>query len=127
MSPQQKERLGKVSLVMGIGVLVVVAYAIFYNMAGFGLPCVWEVTTGFQCAGCGMTRAAAALVKLDFKTAFAYNAIWPLYLGYVLWAVPTVTIPYVKDGEPVTFPKPMWLNYVILGIIIAYGVVRNFI
>ena len=127
MLPQQKKRFKRVCLVTGIAALLVVAYGVFYNLAGFGLPCVWEITTGFQCAGCGMTRATAALLRLDFKTAFSYNAVWPLYIGYVAWVVPAMTIPYVKEGRPINFPRPIWVHYVLLGIILLYGVLRNFI
>lgn len=127
MSQEQKKRLYKVLWIVGGGVLAVVAYALFYHLVGFGLPCVWYTTTGFQCAGCGMTRAAAALINLDFKTAFAYNAAWPLYVGYVLWVVPAITIPYVKKGTPLQFPKPMWINYTILGGIFVFGIVRNLV
>lgn len=122
----QKQRLRKVLLFTG-GVLLILGYALFVSLAGFGLPCLFKQTLGFECAGCGLSRAAAALIRLDFKTAFGYNAVWPLYLGYVLWAVPAAVIPYVREGRPIDLPRPTWLNWVILGVILAYGVVRNFI
>ena len=34
---------------------------------------------------------------------------------------------HVKEGDPVSLPKPVWLNWVILGAILAYGLIRNFI
>ena len=123
----QKRRLRLALLVGGGCAALLLGYALFFNLAGFGLPCVFHVTTGLSCAGCGLSRAAAALMRLDFATAFSYNAAWPLYLGYVLWAVPATVIPYVKEGRPINLPKPVWLNWVILGLILGYGVIRNFI
>ncbi len=127
MNTDQRKRLYKALCVAGGGLLLLLGYALFVNCFGFGLPCLYKQTTGFECAGCGLSRAAAALIRLDLKTAFAYNAVWPLYLGYILWAVPSTVIPYVKEGRPVSLPKPVWLNWVILGVILAYGVIRNFI
>ena len=124
---EQKKRLRLALLVGGGCAVLLIGYAVLFNLLGFGLPCVFHVTTGFDCAGCGLSRAAAALLRLDFAAAFAYNAAWPLYLGYVLWAVPAAVIPYVKDGCPLNLPKPVWLNWVILGVILAYGIFRNFI
>lgn len=127
MTQPQKKRLMRMLLWVGAGILGVVAYGIFYRLAGFGLPCYWERVTGFQCAGCGMTRATAALLQLDFEGAFSYNAVWPLYFGYGLWAVTAAVVPYVKNGTPVNFPRPYWVSYVVLGLILVYGVVRNFV
>lgn len=127
MNTDQRKRLCKALCVAGGGVLLLLGYALFVNFFGFGLPCLYKQTTGLECAGCGLSRAAAALVRLDFQAAFAYNAVWPLYLGYALWAVPAAVIPYVKEGDPVSLPKPVWLNWVILGAILTYGLIRNFI
>lgn len=53
-----------------------------------GIPCVFHEVTGLYCPGCGMTRAALALLELDFKQAFRYNLLVfllvPLYALYVL-------------------------------------------
>lgn len=122
-----KKRLMKALGVIGGVILALVAYALFFNLTGFGLPCIYKMLLNIDCAGCGMSRAAAALLRLDFAAAFSYNAVWPLYLGYLFWVVPAVTVPYVREGRPISFPRPVWLNWVVLGCILAYGVVRNFI
>ena len=124
---EQKNRLWKVLAVTGIALLFLIGYALFFNLFGFGLPCVFNRLLGIECAGCGLSRAAAALLRLDFQAAFEYNAVWPLYLGYALWAAPAVSISYVRTGREIGFPSPVWLNYAILGILVSYGVIRNFI
>lgn len=127
MDGQKKKRIYKVLLVAGGAVGVLLAYALFVNIFGFGLPCLYKQTLGLECAGCGLSRASAALVRLDFQAAFSYNAVWPLYLCYGLWAGISAVWAYVKDGTPPSFPRPLWLNWVVLGAILAYGVIRNFI
>lgn len=47
------------------------ALCAFYLKAG--CPIKW--LTGVSCPGCGMSRAAAALLKCDFKTAFYYHPL----------------------------------------------------
>lgn len=127
LSLDQKRRLYRVLWWTGGAVLALVGYALFVNFFGFGLPCMYKQLFHIDCAGCGLSRAAAALIRLDFKAAFRYNAVWPLYLVYGLWAVPASVIPYVREGKQMTFPKPKWINFAVLGVILAYGVVRNFI
>ena len=124
---EQKKRLQRVLVLTGGVMLALFGYALFVNLFGFGLPCMYQKLFHVECAGCGLSRAAAAILRLDFKAALGYNAVWPLYLGYVLWAVPAVAIPYVREGRPVGLPKPLWLNWVVLIVILAYGFGRNFI
>ena len=127
MDTNMKKRIYKVLIVVGGGLALLLAYALFVNIFGFGLPCVYKQTLGIECAGCGLSRASAALLRLDFKAAFAYNAVWPLYVGYGVWAALSIVPAYVRNGTPPAFPRPLWLNWTVLGLILAYGVVRNFL
>lgn len=56
----------------------------------FGLyRCPVQTLTGVQCPGCGMTRAAMSLLRLDFKGAAAHNLmVLPaaVYSLLMLWA-----------------------------------------
>lgn len=51
--------------------IVIVAFVVFYLLVG----CPIRFFTGICCAGCGMTRAAFSLLKLDFAGAFYFNPL----------------------------------------------------
>lgn len=127
MHHQQKKRLYIVLAVAGGCVLLLVGYALLIRLMGFGLPCTIHLLTGMDCAACGLSRAAAALLSLDFISAFTYNAVWPLYLGYALFAGISLAVGYIKDGNPFRWPRPLGVNFAVLGAVLAYGILRNLI
>ena len=51
--------------------VVIAAFVVFYLFVG----CPIRFFTGICCAGCGMTRAAFSLLKLDFASAFYFNPL----------------------------------------------------
>ena len=67
-------------------VLLGLAYALFIQCMGLGIPCVFRLVTGYRCPGCGMTHAAMALIHGQPKTAFRENplslSVVPLLLLY---------------------------------------------
>lgn len=122
-----KKRLLHTVLITGGLLLLLVGYGLFYNITGFGIPCVFHQATGLQCPGCGLSRAIAAVLRLDFSAAFGYNLLWPLYAAYLLWGGIGMAHAYIKRGEPCCLPGKTWLHAVILAVVVAYGVLRNFL
>lgn len=45
------------------------------HLAGALPACPWKALTGIPCPGCGTTRAALALGRLDFAAAFAVSPL----------------------------------------------------
>jgi hypothetical protein len=94
------------------------------NAAGSPLPgCVFYEFTGLYCPGCGMTRAAHALVHGDLAGMVAMNPLLPLLaltlpllvlhgLGYRL-PLPRALLARLGDGR-------LWL-----GLLGAFWVLRN--
>lgn len=122
-----KKRLLRIALIGGGLVLLLVGYGVFYNQTGHGFPCLIYQITGFQCAGCGLTRALAAVVRLDLSAAFAYNPIWPLYAVYFLWIGIAGAVTYIRRGIADSLPGKTWVHIVILSAVLAFGVLRNFL
>lgn len=48
-------------------------YGILFRL---GITCPFKFITGISCAGCGMTRAWLALLRLDIKGAFYYHPLF---------------------------------------------------
>ncbi|WP_346704035.1 DUF2752 domain-containing protein [uncultured Agathobaculum sp.] len=59
--------------VYGLLVLLVLAAASFVSASLLGWGCPVQHFTGIPCPGCGLSRAAFALLRLDFWMAFRYN------------------------------------------------------
>lgn len=118
-------RLWRVLALYAALTLTLVLYVTYFSHGGHGLPCPLLLLTGLQCPACGMTRAAAALLRLDFTAAFSYHALWPLYAAYLLWVAVADAVAYVRREVVHVLPSPSWLHTAVLALTIAYGVLRN--
>lgn len=58
-----------------VGALLVIA-AFYAAMQLVGITCPIRFLTGISCAGCGMSRAWLALLRLDISSAFAYHPLF---------------------------------------------------
>ncbi len=123
----RKARLLRVLLLAGIAVTVLVGYVLIFHTTGLGFPCVLHEFTGLQCGGCGLTRAAVALLHLDFAAAFSYHALWPVFAAYFLWVGGSAASAYVRRGEIRLLPGEWWMHATVLAVIVGYGILRNFL
>lgn len=121
-----QKRLGRVILiwccVLGLGI----GYGLFCVKTGMGIPCVLHEVTGLDCPGCGLSRAVLAIARLDIAAAFGFNLLWPLYAAYFLWGGIAMSAAYVKRGESCALPGKTWMHAVLLSVVVAYGILRNF-
>ena len=68
----------KYQLITAFAFLLYVAFAYLFK-----IPCPIKYLSGVSCLGCGMTRACASLLRLDFATAFYYHPmvfVFPVFL-----------------------------------------------
>jgi hypothetical protein len=71
-----------------------IALAAAYASSGTTLrrlipPCPFHAVTGLWCPGCGATRATHALLHGDVSAAFGYNAMYVLFLPFLVAAIVT--------------------------------------
>lgn len=99
--------------------LVVLALIIFFSFFDpttfpFFPRCFFHALTGFECPGCGTSRALHAIVHGKIIAAFSYNPI--LFL-----AIPTVIILIFSKRARRSVALPI----VVLIVILLYWVIRN--
>lgn len=82
--------------------IYVILFLMFFSFALYNLAdidfnsemshiilCPFKYITGFECPGCGMTRAFIAISQLDFYSAFKFNFIsYPLLFSMVIYLTP---------------------------------------
>lgn len=116
------------SLPLGVGVAALVTTGFVVgvdpNIAGHYPTCPFLAITGWYCPGCGALRAVHALGHGDLMTALARNPFAVVAVGYlvvtwVLWFERTAR------GRSRRWLAPAWVLYSLLGVILAYWVLRN--
>lgn len=113
-------------LVLGISALGICAVVFFFNPVqnGFYPVCLFHRLTGWNCPGCGLTRALYALLHGDFRVALRDNAFLILTLplaaarGGWMWVKKTL-------GRPAGTFLPAKFLWVYLALLVLFGVVRN--
>ena len=80
------------------------------------LPCVWRGIFGIICPGCGMSRAWLAVLQMDLAKAFSFH---PMF-----WSVPVLALYILFDGQ---LFRSKWVNYGLLGLILAGFIVSYII
>ena len=84
-----------------------------------GIGCVFLYAFGIPCPGCGMTRAAFSLLRLDIIAAWRYNPLifaMPYVFTYILFdlkparlSAPAVALPPLPlPLLPTTARSPSW-------------------
>ena len=120
-----KKRRMWVLLLLGAGALAITAMVYILAQYGLGIPCPVYRLTGLQCPGCGNSRAALALLRLDVKAALGYNLLFPLEFGYLLWVILRVCYAYWQTGKFSYRPLRPWMDVVVLVAVVLWGIVRN--
>ena len=122
-----QKRLNRVLLCTGIALGAGLAYALLIRIVGFGIPCMFHMLTGLDCASCGISRMCMALLQLRFAEAFHHNpaifCMLPLGAAVLLvWAV-----RYVRTGRKNLAPW-MYAAIVFMAVVlILFGIVRNLV
>src|SRR5215510_16110545 len=103
-----------------IGLAAISVFLFFFNPsspANQWFPkCPFRMITGFQCPGCGSTRAFYQLLHLHPIAAFKFNPLLMLTLPFVVFLFLRFTKEDIvgKPARPFTFsPKIFWAWFVL--------------
>lgn len=126
MEPQGTKRI--VWLLMG-GAAAGAALVMLYFFAPTDYPfyprCFLHSVTGLSCPGCGSLRAVHHLLHGEVAAAFRLNPLLLLSLPIVACALLAQVVRF-RTGRILfaSFQRPVWI-WLLLGIILAFGILRN--
>jgi len=119
-----RRALGPIAVAAAAAGVVTAVGLLDPNVAGHYPTCPWLALTGTYCPGCGSLRAIHALAHGDPATAMARNPLAVLAIGWlVVWFL--VWVRRTVTGRVRTTMAPAWALYGILGVVLAYWVLRN--
>lgn len=94
------------------------------NESSVFLPCPLKALTGWDCPGCGMTRAAHALLQGDISRAFDHNVLFIVILPFLAYAFLRWTAGRAGYQLPGVRFRP-WMAWAALVVALGFFVVRN--
>ena len=103
---------------------VIAAAAAIWLRKGIVL-CPVRALTGLSCPGCGNTRAVFALLHVRFAESLSYNYAYPAEFLYLFWVGGHTVKNRVRTGKFSYYPRYPVPEYVFLGLLLVWGVVRN--
>jgi hypothetical protein len=113
------------TIIVSIAAVCVVIFFSFVNPVGcaWAPKCIFKLITGYQCPGCGASRALYALLHGHPLEALSYNYFLLLALPYLFAIVLTGWLPQLSRWKPlIQGPKLAWA-YLVLFII--WWILRN--
>lgn len=114
----------KILIIYATILILGASYTAIIFLTGWGMPCYFHEITGLQCPGCGTSRMALSIMKLDLKSAFAYNPV--AFIAFPAWFVISV-LAFI--GKPAIFRKKEVLLkclYVTIGAYMVLFIMRLF-
>jgi len=117
------------STVIGIWLLLAAGAAYLFvfepGKTGFFPTCPFRNLTGFNCPGCGTTRALHHILHGHFEAAFMLNPLLLLGLPFILFALLRYSVIVMRGGVPRPNALPAPYIYALFVIIVSFWVFRN--
>ena len=118
-----KKRLLKIF----IFILVLISYLIIGKKFNIYLRCPIHEIFHVYCPGCGLTRMLLSMLKLDFYQAFRYNPVVCIMTPFIILLYIEKVYSEYKNKKSIVKKIPNWVWYIILVLMLIYGVLRNII
>ncbi len=100
-------------------------FAVDPNEPGHYPTCPFLATTGWYCPGCGALRGIHDLLHGDLAGAIARNPMTVIAVPYLVLAWITWVLRTTGRPAPRSTSLPPWTIWLLLGLVIAFGVLRN--
>ena len=119
----------RVLSIIGIFVIALAGAAFLYYHSpeeNMWLMCIIYMLSGYYCPGCGAGRVCYSILHGRLYQAFRYNPLLCLLLPWLVLYLCICMIQWLLYGrETISQRIPVWVVYVILAIVILYGILRN--
>ncbi len=89
------------------------------------VPCLFHLTTGLHCPGCGSTRAVSSFMSGDIALGFKNNLLIILWGPYLLYRFALSLISWIDGKQRIAWIPPKYSIVILLCITIAYTILRN--
>lgn len=122
---EKKKRVRKIIYRDDIILLAGILYAVFVRLTGLAVPCIFRTLTGWQCPGCGITRACLSLLKGEIRTSFSYNPFLYIAGPCIIYLIVRGDLNYIKDNTFQLNRQDTVLTYILTVAALIFGVVRN--
>ena len=113
----------KIFAALFVTAVVIAAVLIYNNPPGhskFYPPCIFKKLTGFDCAGCGSTRACYHLLHGNVLRAANHNILMMLFIPVMI-----IGFVYIFTGRLAALWQKINKPFFFLMLILLFWVVRN--
>lgn len=120
----------KRSLIATVGGLSIIlgAFALFTYFPPdryFYVPCLFHVSTGLHCPGCGSTRAVSSFFHGDLLIGLKNNLLIILWGPYLMYRVFLVVVSWIDGKQRSIWSPPISTVIIFLIVTITYTILRN--
>ena len=108
-------------------ILTGAAYLFVFEPGKTGIfpSCLFRSLTGFQCPGCGSTRAMHQLLHGHVVAAFELNPFFLLAIPFLLYALIRYSVVVMRGGVPRQNTLPPPYIYALFVIVLSFWIFRN--
>ena len=87
--------------------------------------CLFRFLTGYQCPGCGSTRAMHQLLHGHVVAAFMLNPLFLLAIPFLLFALLRYSVVVMRGGVPRQNVLPASYIYGLFFVVLSFWIFRN--
>ena len=87
--------------------------------------CLFRFVTGYQCPGCGATRALHQLLHGHVVAAFMLNPFFLLAIPFLLYALIRYSVIVMRGGVPSHNRLPAPYIYALFFVVLSFWIFRN--
>lgn len=122
----QTKRSARIIAVLTGAVIAVAAAGYLFFIIRTSIRCLFHIITGLYCPGCGAGRASYSILHGRFYMAFRYNPMYVTLLPFLGMYIVARLIDWIlTGGNHVDQKINQKVLYVVLVIVVGFGIVRN--